>query len=202
MEIILGSQSPRRREIISLFPLPVQFQSSDFDERSIPFQGDPEEYVWQIAKGKALALEPHFPHTPILTADTTVFHGGKVYGKPADFEKAAAMILELSGHTHTVYTALTLLEKGNLHRDISATQVTLRPLTPQQAHTYVRAIQALDKAGSYAIQGIGGALVESIEGCYYNVMGLPLQGLDRCLKHLGTDLWQTLQEPHEQEISH
>lgn len=192
MPLILGSQSPRRREILSYFTLPFTAASPDFDEESIVFDGDPQKFAIEIARGKAIALAPVFPNDPILTADTVVYREGKVYGKPRDDDDALRMLQELAGHWHSVFTALTLKTQTEEHTICQETRVQFQAANKHQLQQYHKQIHCLDKAGSYAIQTAGGLITQRIDGCFYNVMGLPLAGLSQILSKIGIDLWDYL----------
>lgn len=192
MQLILGSQSPRRREILGYFSLPFQQVPSLFDEDSIPFDGDPEKYVRRLSAEKAKALVARFPDAVILTADTTVFGNGKIYGKPKNEEEAFQAFSELVGQWHTVYTGVSLLKGNNCYSQVEATRVELNPLTPTQILHYISRTEWGDKAGGYAIQMAGGLIVRRIEGCYYNVMGLPINTVEALLKKIGIELWDYL----------
>lgn len=170
MQLILGSQSPRRREILSYFSLPFLQVSPSYDEEAVPFNGDPVGYVNTLSQGKAASLFSEFPSSIILTADTIVYKDGKIYGKPQNEEMAFAYLKELAGAWHTVYTGLTIRQgKKELH-DITETRVLFNELTDDQIHTYYRKLPYADKAGGYMIQKAGGIIINRIEGCYYNVM--------------------------------
>lgn len=192
MKIILGSQSPRRLEICSYFSLPFQQASPPFDESCIAFQGDPEEYVCQLSRGKAESLRPCFPHDVILTADTIVYREGKIYGKPLDLEGAFNALSELVGRWHTVYTGVTISRGQEVYDQAEATQVLFNDLTPEQIRHYHSKLEWADKAGGYAIQMAGSLIVKRIEGCYYNVMGLPINTVEALLKRVGIELWNYL----------
>ncbi|ADI38522.1 Maf-like protein pc0610 [Waddlia chondrophila 2032/99] len=191
--IILGSQSPRRREIFNLFRIPHKAVTPHFDEASVPFTGDPEEYVCSIAKGKAESLARISPaNLPILTADSIVFKEGKIFGKPANEENAFQMLQELSGSWHTVYTGLALYHQEKYQTMAEATEVLFNPLTSEQIRSYHRLVDWRDKAGAYAIQMGGGIAIRRITGCYYNVMGLPVNTMRNLLNTIGIDLWDYL----------
>lgn len=194
MEIILGSESPRRREILEFFTLAFSQVKAGFDEDRVVFTGDPAAFAIEVARGKALELYKRFPKKTILTADTIVFARGKIYGKPPDFGKAKQMLKELSGTTHQVFTgvAVTDSEKGDLFTDVSMSLVTFHELTEAQIDAYHRSFFPLDKAGGYAIQKGGSLIVKRIEGCYYNIMGLPLDAVRGLLKKARIDLWDYL----------
>lgn len=187
--LILGSQSPRRREILSYFSLPFEQVSSSYDEESVPFFGNPEAYVSAISKGKASALLPRFPNDIILTADTIVYKNGKVYGKPLSEAEAINSFSELAGAWHTVYTGVTVQRGGESYEQVEATRVLFNALNLEQIRHYISRIEWADKAGGYAIQMAGGLIVNRIEGCYYNVMGLPINTVHALLKRVGIELW-------------
>jgi septum formation protein len=190
--LILGSQSPRRRDILSSFSLPFQQISSDFDEESIPFTGDPIAYCTELAKCKAAALSARFPEAVILTADTVVFLNGKVYNKPRDAEEAFRFLSELAGHWHTVHTAVHVCQGAHSYADCEGTRLLFHPLTPEQIRTFHKHVHFLDKAGGYAIEGCGQIILAKIDGCYYNVLGLPINATRRLLARVGIDLWHYL----------
>ncbi len=190
--LILGSASPRRAEILSYFQMPFIQKPSSFDEEEVPFQGNPERYVEKIAEGKAKALAPQYPEDLILTCDTTVYYRGEVLNKPKDEADALSMLRRLSGSTHTVYSGLCLRKGTRMWTHIEPTRVTFCSASEEQLRLYHRAIYSHDKAGGYAIQQAGAIIVEKIEGCPYNVMGLPIHGLSRLLDAADISLWQYL----------
>lgn len=190
MELILGSQSPRRREILSFFNIPFTQVSPNFDEDSIPFHDNPTEYVQILAKGKADSLAHDFPDAVVLTADTIVYMKGKIYGKPRDQQEAFEFFKELSGEWHSVFTGLTVSSKGIDFQTVAETRVLFNALTEEQMKIYLQTLPVSDKAGGYMIQGAGGLIVNRIEGCYYNVVGLPINALCSVLSQAGIDLWK------------
>lgn len=190
MQLILGSQSPRRKEVLNFFDLSFKQVSPHFDEDAIPFQDNPKEYVQILARGKADSLAPEFPEAMILTADTVVYKQGKIYGKPRDQQEALEYLKELSGRWHSVFTGLTIVSKGNYFNTLEETRVLFNSLTEEQMQTYSQMLHVSDKAGGYMIQGAGGLIVKRIEGCYYNVLGLPINALCIVLKQAGIDLWK------------
>jgi septum formation protein len=192
MKLILGSHSARRKEILSHFSLPFLQMTSHFDEDSVKFTGDPKEYVLEISRGKAEALAPKYPDTLILTADTTVFFDGKIYGKPANEKEACQALSELSGEWHTVYTGVSLQKGERAFHEVEASRVLFNALTQKQIEQYIAHTEWKDKAGGYSIQLRGGLLVRKIEGCYYNIMGLPINTVEALLKHFGIELWDYL----------
>lgn len=192
MTLILGSQSPRRREILSFFDLPFRQVSPHFDEDSIPFLGDPQHYVQVLAKEKALSLTHQLPPSIILTADTIVYKEGKIFGKPSGEQAAFDYLKELSGQWHSVFTGLALYHYNQVFQAVEETKVLFNELNDDQIHTYYRSLPWADKAGGYMIQGAGSLVVRRIEGCYYNVMGLPVNALCSLLEKIGINLWQHL----------
>lgn len=192
MRLILGSQSPRRREILSFFSIPFDQISPEFDEESVVFNHNPAEYATEIALGKAKSLVIQYPDRWVLTADTVVYKGGKSYAKPKDLAEAKQFIRELSGGWHEVCTALVFAKNQLFTTDYAITKVLFAKLNDQQIDHYLTAIHWADKAGGYAIQLAGSLLVERLEGCYYNVMGLPIQKMAALFKAQGIDLWEWL----------
>lgn len=190
MQLILGSQSPRRREILSFFDIPFKQVSPNFDEEAVPFHDNPQEYVQILAKGKADSLAHLFPDSIVLTADTIVYREGKIYGKPKDEQEAFQYLNELSGKWHSVFTGLTLSQKGQDYLALQETRVLFNTLTNDQIKTYIQMLTCSDKAGGYMIQGAGSLIVKRIEGCYYNVVGLPINALCAVFSQAGIDLWK------------
>lgn len=192
MEIILGSQSPRRREILHFFSIPFEQVDPEFDETQVPFQQNPEAFVKEISRRKALSLQEKFPERVILTADTIVFKQGRLFIKPETLEEAALMLAELSGSKHQVFTGVSVCLGQKIFSGVEESTVHFHPLTRNQIETYHRHFLPLDKAGGYAIQKGGSIIVKRIEGCYYNIMGLPLQTTRHLLAKVGIDLWDYL----------
>jgi septum formation protein len=187
--LILGSQSPRRKEILSYFSIPFQQVSPGFDETQVLFHGKPAEFACEVALRKALCLKEKRPHDTILTADTVVYCHQKLYQKPESLQEAHCMLKELAGKQHQVFTGVAVLEGSQTFVEAEMSSVYFTDLTDAQIKTYHQLIDPLDKAGGYAIQGVGSAVVKRIEGCYYNIMGLPIQLVRRLLLKVGIDLW-------------
>lgn len=192
MKLVLGSQSPRRKEILQSFSIPFIQASPPFDEEAVPFNGNPEEYVCTLSKGKGASLLSQFPESVILTADTIVFREGKVYGKPKDKDEAFQTLKELSGQWHSVYTGVTVQTKDKVVSRAEVSHVLFKDLSHEQIHHYIAQIKWSDKAGGYAIQDSGGIIVRKIDGCYYNVKGLPINTVEELLKDFGFALWEHL----------
>lgn len=192
MEIILGSNSPRRREILNFFSLPFKQVDPAFDEAQVVFQGDPAAFSREVAKRKALCLTHRYPKEVILTADTVVYRQKRLFMKPETVEEAHAMIRELSGKEHQVFTGVCVAKDGDFFLDSEQSTVFLHELTEPQIRSYHAHFSPLDKAGGYAIQKAGSLIVKRIEGCYYNIMGLPIYTVRRLLLKAGIDLWDYL----------
>lgn len=192
MTLILGSSSPRRKEILSFFSYPFQQASPPFDEESVPFVGDPVSYVTTLALEKGHSLKKAYPHDVILTADTIVFIEGDVLGKPKTEQEMVAMLTRLSSRWHSVFTAVAVTSPKVVVTEYEETRVLFNTLTPSDIHRYMRGHSLLDKAGAYAIQSSGSLIVNRIEGCYYNVMGLPVNTLRKVLEQADIDLWNHL----------
>ena len=195
MTIILGSGSPRRKEILQFFSIPFVQYSSDFDEESIPYEGNAAKYVETLALKKAEALSSLHKDNPILTADTAVFCKGKLYNKPKDRNEAFSFLSELSNETHSVFTGIALFHQNMTYVLSEEAKITFHELSVDQINKYLDQVKFLDKAGGYAIQQGGGLLVKKLEGCYYNVMGLPLTSLGELLKKANIDLWNHIKNP-------
>jgi len=187
--IVLGSQSPRRKEILGFFDLPFETATSNFDEDSVPFNKDPADYALALARGKATALKKQYPDAIILTADTVVHKSGKVYNKAKDLEEAFSFLTDLAGQWHSVFTAVYAMKGDQEHHAWEETKVLFNPLSPDEIRHYHSKIHWEDKAGGYAIQMGAGLIVSRIEGCYYNVMGLPINSVRKLLKKFDIELW-------------
>lgn len=192
MTLILGSSSPRRKEILKFFSLPFRQEDPCFDETQVPYHNDPAEFAIEVARHKAKNLIKHFPDDVILTADTIVSRFGRLFLKPENLEEAHGMLKELSGKEHKVFTGVSIAFKSKVFFDVEETCVFFHELTDAQIHAYHGSFYPLDKSGGYTIQEGGSLVVKRIEGCYYNVMGLPIQTVRRLLLNAGIDLWDYL----------
>jgi septum formation protein len=182
--IVLASTSPQRRAILAQLGLPFVVVAPPYEEHDPP-DADPVELVRSHAQGKArsVAAGSEADERPVLGVDTTVVCAGRVYGKAATAEEAAEMLDALGGTTHEVVSGLCLLTRAWELVEHEVTRVTFRPLTARDIATYVASGEWRDRAGAYAIQGLGAALVERVEGDYLNVVGLPAALLVRLLAH-------------------
>lgn len=192
MTVILGSTSPRRREILNFFSIPFTQENPDFDESQVLFEKDPASFVMEVARRKALCLSERYPNEVILTADTTVFHQNRLFMKPESMQEAHGMLRELCGKWHQVFTGVCVFKGKDCFLDVDETKVLFHDLTDSQIHNYHEHFLPLDKAGGYAIQKGGSLIVKRIEGCYYNIMGLPINTVRKLLLKAGIDLWDHL----------
>jgi septum formation protein len=192
MQLILGSQSPRRGEILGYFSIPFKQVSPHFAEELIPFQGDPIAYASTLSEGKALSLIPHYPEAIILTADTVVFKEGKIFNKPANEEENFEMLKELNGTWHSVFTAITAISQSQMITRYQESRVEFHALEEEDLRLYIQAFKGCDKSGGYTIQMGGNVIVKRLEGCFYNVVGLPIDALQCLLKQFGIKLWHYL----------
>ncbi|MBA3383228.1 MAG: septum formation protein Maf [Actinobacteria bacterium] len=178
--LLLASTSPQRRKILEQLGIPFDVVTPDYEEHDPP-EADAVELVREHALGKARSVADRADGRPVLGVDTAVVLGGRLYGKPANGEEAAEMLDALSGKTHLVVSGLALLTPRCELVDHVATRVTFRQLTPRDVAVYVATGEWEGRAGAYAIQGLGAGLVQSIEGDYLNVVGLPAALLVRLL---------------------
>ncbi len=187
MNLVLASQSPRRRELLSLIQKDFTVQSSCVEE-IVPEGLTAEETVVYLAKLKAeevaqrLKTSTDSQKTVVIGADTVVVLDGEIMGKPKDRDDCIRMISLLSGRQHEVYTGVAIVVKGQTESFYQRTAVRFLDLTKEEIEWYASLQEPYDKAGAYGIQGFGSLLVEGIDGDYFNVMGLPVAALNRRLK--------------------
>jgi septum formation protein len=189
MRFILASQSPRRRELLASIGLQFDVMPSDVPEVHQPGES-PEEYVARLSRDKAAAIAAKHPDSWIIAADTTVLLGEELLEKPVDDDDAKRMLATIAGKTHIVYSGVTLQNAARGWRDtrVAESEVRMLPLDERDIAWYVSTSEPLDKAGAYAIQGIGAMFIDSIHGSYTNVVGLPLALLFQMLRRAGVDL--------------
>lgn len=189
VQIILASASPRRKELLDQIKVTYKIHPVDLDETPLPNE-IPLDYVQRLAAEKSAAcLAQLKTEIPVLAADTAVVLGRMIMGKPKDQADALAMLTQLSGKTHQVYSAISLRGRGH-SQAVSITDVTFRRLTEREMLDYWRSGEPVDKAGSYAIQGMGGVFVESIKGSFSGVVGLPLFETAELLSKQGIELFK------------
>jgi len=194
MELILASGSPRRSEILSMLTLRYRVQTSHVDEEEILLtmpQASPKELVQRLSSAKSQAVAGALDSGLVLGADTVVALEGEIYGKPVDEQDLRRMMQAFSGKTHQVFTGVTLTQAAGKHSVslTAVTEVTFRAISDEEMEWYVAHADYLDKAGGYAIQEHAALFIEGIQGCYYNVMGLPVQETLMLFQLMGTS-WQ------------
>ncbi|MBD3917756.1 septum formation inhibitor Maf [Paenibacillus sp. PR3] len=197
-QLVLASSSPRRQELVASLDLslPVRILSTDADE-SIEPTWSPAEVVEKLAERKAaaaaarLVAEESDKPSLVIGADTIVVLDGEVLGKPIDQQDAIATLMRLQGRSHDVFTGVACIhsQDGTTVVQHRHTQVWMKPLSQARVERYVATGEPMDKAGSYGIQGLGSTIVERIEGCYFNVVGLPLSLLADMLGPFGVDVY-------------
>lgn len=193
-ELILASGSPRRKELLTSLGWKFSVHIPTLDETLLPGEGG-EEAVKRLSLEKARAVARVHPGRWIIAADTAVVFGGRILGKPQDRDESLEMLILLNDQTHEVYTGVTVASPGLFISAVEKTEVVFRSLSPEALKAYAASGEGDDKAGAYAIQGLGAFLVESIRGDYFNVVGLPLCRLGKMLESLGFPLaeqWRML----------
>jgi septum formation protein len=187
--IILASASPRRKELLEKIGLKFKVEPSNYEE-AISSKLKPHEFAKWLSFKKAKAVASHHQNALVIAADTVAVLKGKILGKPHTETEAKKMLATISGKSHSVITGFTIIDTENnkaLSRSVE-TKVHMKKLTPDEIDVYVKSKEPLDKAGGYAIQGLGSVIVEKIEGDYFNVMGLPLSVLADSLREFGVNI--------------
>jgi len=188
VKFILASASPRRRELLASIGLDFEIVPSHIPE--VRAEGEaPEEYVARLSREKAAAIASNHHDRWIIAADTTVLLGEQLLEKPADAADARRMLATIAGQTHIVYTGVTVMNAASEHHDtrVAESEVRMLPLDAREIAWYVETGEPMDKAGAYAVQGIGAMFIDSIHGSYTNVVGLPLALLFQMLRRAGID---------------
>ena len=188
MQLILASQSPRRKALMELFHIPFTVRVADIDE-AMDEAKSPVEEVARVSRLKAEAT-PRSEDDVVVAADTIVVCGGKVLGKPVDEADAFRMLKLLSGKDHQVMTGLTVLQGDKAVVCTEVTDIHFRELTDKEILAYIRTGEPMDKAGSYGIQGGAALFAEKMVGDYYNVMGLPVCRLGQILRSAAPELME------------
>jgi septum formation protein len=185
-KVVLASASPRRKELLEKIGLIFVVDPSDYPE-DLTDDMNPLDFAKAISLEKAKTVASKYPDSLIIAADTFGVLRGKIIGKPHTTEEACQMLRALRGKSHRVITGFTILDTKSQHTITRAveTRVYFSKLSDEEIDNYVKSGEPLDKAGAYAIQGLGSVIVEKISGDYYNVMGLPLQALTESLKEFG-----------------
>jgi len=190
MDIVLASASPRRQELLKRLVDNFKIEISNFDEDSVEFQGDIDKHVCDLAEGKARnILNKVQKDSIVIGCDTVVYLNGKILGKPINDKDAFEMLRSLSGNVHKVYSGLVLINSktNELIRKSVCTEVKFINLSEDTILRYIESGQCNGKAGAYGIQDNAAIFVENINGCYYNVVGLPLNTLYLSLREMGVN---------------
>ena len=184
MRVILASQSPRRRELLSLVGIEHEVQPADIDETPWPDEA-PVPHTERLARAKAGVIASRAPDALVIAADTIVVIDGAILGKPADIPDARAMLRRLSGRSHEVCTAMAVAIGDRVESSVVRVPVRFRELDDETITRYVNTGEPMDKAGAYGIQGYGATIVQHIEGDYFAVMGLSLVTVVQLAERLG-----------------
>ena len=187
MNLILASQSPRRRELLGLTGLPFIVRAADIDETMDPGRA-PFDEVARVSRLKAEAVARK-PEDVVIAADTIVVCGGEVLGKPRNEADAFRILSLLSGRHHEVMTGMTVVCGDKVITHTEVTKIHFRELHPEEIRAYIASGEPMDKAGAYGIQGGAALFADQMEGDYYNVMGLPVCRLAVILRSLGLPIW-------------
>ncbi len=182
--LVLASASPRRRQLLEMLGIEHRVVPPDVDETRRPGEA-PADYVVRLAREKARAVSGRDPKPLVLAADTTVILGDELFAKPATVGEAVEMLGRLAGRTHQVYTGVALAQGERVETALDVSDVTFRRLSSDQIANYVATGEPMDKAGAYAIQGQGAALIDGIRGDFFGVMGLPLRLVLDLLERFG-----------------
>lgn len=185
--VYLASRSPRRRELLQQMAVDFAVIGADIDE-SVLDSESPSDYVRRIAIEKAeagqSALLADDKLMPVLAADTAVILNGNIFGKPVNDDDARHMLQQLSGHTHQVMTAVALAKANQILCKVSVSDVTFARLSDEEINWYLQTGEGRDKAGSYAVQGLGAIFIEQIRGSFSGIMGLPIRETGQLLKQM------------------
>ncbi len=188
MNIILASQSPRRRELLGLFRIPFTVRVADIDETMDP-RALPQDEVARVSALKANAIK-RGPEDLVIAADTIVVCDEQILGKPKDEADAFRMLKLLSGRAHQVMTGMTVLYGNQAVTHTEITHIHFRPLSDQEIHAYIRTGDPMDKAGSYGIQSGAALFADRLEGDYFNVVGLPVCRLSQILHQIAPEIME------------
>ncbi len=190
MNLVLASASPRRAELLQQAGITFRVEIPNINEENEQ-SASPRDLVLKLAQKKALAVSERLAEGYILAADTIVIHKNEILGKPADRIEAKQMLCRLSGEKHEVFTGLALLDvsSGNIEIGAEETSVWMKNLEIKYIEAYIDTGEPFDKAGAYGIQGRAGLFIEKIDGCYSNVVGLPLGLLFDLILRMNVSIW-------------
>jgi septum formation protein len=184
LRVILASSSPRRRELLRMIGIAHEVMPADIDESYLAGE-PPVVHAERLAREKGEAIAARHPESVVISADTIVVIDEQVLGKPRDTAEATRMLRQLSGRTHTVFTAVAVARRGRLESGVEAVTVTFRELADEEIAAYIGTGEPMDKAGAYGIQGYGATIVERIDGDFFAVMGLALGRMIALLRRHG-----------------
>lgn len=184
VRVILASQSPRRRELLTLVGITHDVLPADIDETVWPGE-EPVPHCERLARSKAETLAAQHPEAVVIGSDTIVVVDGDILGKPGSRDEAITMLTRLAGRSHVVHTAVAVAHQGEVRSGVESVGVTFRELSRELIAAYVDTGEPMDKAGAYGIQGYGATIVERVDGDYFAVMGLPLGRLVGLIRGLG-----------------
>lgn len=187
-QIILASASPRRQDILKQIKVDFIVKPSDVDENIDEIEGTPADKAKELALRKAKHIANDIESGIVIGADTIVVLGNKIFGKSLNVQDAYSMISQLNNTTHQVITGVAIIDGQKVLVDQETTNVTFSKLTDNEIRNYLDTGEYLGKAGSYGIQGMGSLLVKKIDGCYFNVVGLPIYKLKSMLQSFGLSL--------------
>lgn len=189
MSIILASGSPRRKELLEMLGVKDLIIIPARGEEKVSPGMAPADIVSSLSRAKAAEVAAaRSEEDVVIAADTIVWFDGRLFGKPADEEQAAAMLKELSGEKHQVFTGVTVMKGDCVITEVETTDVYFRRLSDREIHAYVATGEPMDKAGAYGAQGKASLFVRGIDGDFFNVMGLPVCRLGKMLKEQGVEL--------------
>jgi septum formation protein len=184
LRVILASGSPRRRDLLQMIGIAHEVMPADIDESYLPGE-PPLAHAERLAREKGAVVAARHADALVISADTIVVIDDHVLGKPSDVGDAASMLRQLSGRTHTVFTAVAASRRGRMESGVEAVTVTFRDLSDEEIAAYIATGEPMDKAGAYGIQGFGATIVERIDGDFFAVMGLALGRLITLVRRLG-----------------
>jgi septum formation protein len=187
MQMLLSSGSPRRKELLSLLGIPFQVIAPNIPEVQQPDE-TPRSFCLRVSREKAIPVAQKFPDALVIGADTIVVIDGTILGKPRDQHEAYDFLMLLQDKMHYVLTGYTIASGNRSISKVVKTKVRFRAMTAKEISWYVSTGEPMDKAGAYAVQGIGSLFIKEIHGCYTNVIGLPLSQLYNDLNKFGIRL--------------
>lgn len=185
-KIILASSSPRRQELMKLLGLPFEIVASEFNESSINHK-NPKQLVRILSLKKAESVAKKSKNALVIGSDTIVFHQGQILGKPKDRRHAKEMLKLLSGKEHVIITGYAIIDSltGKNVSGVVSAKIKMKALEDAEIEAYIATKEPMDKAGAYAVQGVGGLFIEKINGNYFDVVGLPLLEIRKALQYFG-----------------